>query len=180
MKHPCSRITCDDLGRDQPRSLRTVVAADAWFVAITGDADCGISVENTYTHKLDFGTGTPGALVNGVQFDAYNAAANGINNVEYHAVNLSGDVLHQPWMQSRYDRILLDPPRSGAADIVVQVGKLGVARIVYVACHPASLARDAGILVHELGYRLAAAGVMDMFPHTAHVESMAVFERQDG
>ena len=63
---------------------------------------------------------------------------------------------------------------------MAQVGKLGAARIVYVACHPASLARDAGILVHELGYRLAAAGVMDMFPHTAHVESMAVFERQDG
>jgi 23S rRNA (uracil1939-C5)-methyltransferase len=109
-----------------------------------------------------------------------NAAANGINNVDYHVVDLAGEVLRQPWMQGRYDRILLDPPRSGAADIVAQVGKLGAARIVYVACHPASLARDAGILVHELGYRLAAAGVMDMFPHTAHVESMAVFERQDG
>jgi 23S rRNA (uracil1939-C5)-methyltransferase len=109
-----------------------------------------------------------------------NAAANGIHNVDYHAVDLTGDVLHQPWMQNRYDRILLDPPRSGAQGIVAQLGKLGAVRIVYVACHPASLARDAGLLVHELGYRLAAAGVMDMFPHTAHVESMAVFERQDG
>jgi len=109
-----------------------------------------------------------------------NAAANGLNNVDYHAVDLAGDVLHQPWMRPSYDRILLDPPRSGAESIVAQLGKLGAARIVYVACHPGSLARDAGILVHELGYRLAAAGVMDMFPHTAHVESMAVFERQDG
>jgi 23S rRNA (uracil1939-C5)-methyltransferase len=109
-----------------------------------------------------------------------NAVANWINNVDYHVVDLAGEVLQQLWMQGRYDRILLDPPRSGAQEIVAHVGKLGAARIVYVACHPASLARDAGILVHELGYRLAAAGVMDMFPHTAHVESMAVFERQDG
>jgi 23S rRNA (uracil1939-C5)-methyltransferase len=109
-----------------------------------------------------------------------NAAANGLNNVDYHAVDLAGDVLHQPWMRPSYDRILLDPPRSGAQEIVAQLGKFGAGRIVYVACHPGSLARDAGILVHELGYRLAAAGVMDMFPHTAHVESMAVFERQDG
>ncbi len=115
-----------------------------------------------------------------VQRACDNAVANGLTNVDYHAVDLAGDVLHQPWMRPSYDRILLDPPRSGAESIVAQLGKLGAARIVYVACHPGSLARDAGILVHELGYRLAAAGVMDMFPHTAHVESMAVFERQDG
>jgi 23S rRNA (uracil1939-C5)-methyltransferase len=115
-----------------------------------------------------------------VQRACDNAVANGLTNVDYHAVDLAGDVLHQPWMRPSYDRILLDPPRSGAEGIVAQLGKLGAARIVYVACHPGSLARDAGILVHELGYRLAAAGVMDMFPHTAHVESMAVFERQDG
>jgi 23S rRNA (uracil1939-C5)-methyltransferase len=56
------------------------------------------------------------------------------------------------------------------------IGRLRPARIVYVSCHPASLARDAGVLVRELGFRLRAAGVMDMFPHTAHVESIAVFE----
>jgi 23S rRNA (uracil1939-C5)-methyltransferase len=109
-----------------------------------------------------------------------NAAANGLKNVAYHAVDLSADPLEQPWMQQRYDRILLDPPRSGALEILLHLGKTGAQRIVYVSCHPGSLARDAGILVHELGYRLAAAGVMDMFPHTAHVESMALFAKQDG
>ncbi len=60
--------------------------------------------------------------------------------------------------------------------MVPTLGKLGAERIVYVSCHPGSLARDAGVLVHETGYRLTAAGVMDMFPHTAHVESIALFE----
>lgn len=106
-----------------------------------------------------------------------NAAANGIDNVDYHVVDLSQDPSAQPWMQKRYTRILLDPPRSGAQELIPHLGKLGAQRIVYVACHPASLARDAGMLVHDLGYRLVAAGVMDMFPHTAHVESMALFEK---
>jgi 23S rRNA (uracil1939-C5)-methyltransferase len=57
------------------------------------------------------------------------------------------------------------------------IAALRPARVVYISCHPGSLARDAGLLVHEHGFRLLAAGIMDMFPHTAHVESMAVFER---
>jgi 23S rRNA (uracil1939-C5)-methyltransferase len=80
-------------------------------------------------------------------------------------------------MQAGYDRILLDPPRSGAQELVRHLGRLGAERIVYVSCHPGSLARDAAVLVNEQGYSLAAAGVMDMFPHTAHVESMALFVR---
>ena len=63
--------------------------------------------------------------------------------------------------------------------MIPYLGKPGAQRIVYVSCHPGSLARDAGVLVHELGYRLSAAGVMDMFPHTTHVESMALFEKPD-
>ncbi len=106
-----------------------------------------------------------------------NAQLNGIDNTEYHAVDLSQDIAEQPWMQQRFDRILLDPPRSGAQELVGCLGDLGAGRIVYVSCHPGSLARDAGILVNELGYRLEAAGVMDMFPHTTHVESMALFVR---
>ncbi|MFQ5642431.1 MAG: 23S rRNA (uracil(1939)-C(5))-methyltransferase RlmD [Thiogranum sp.] len=106
-----------------------------------------------------------------------NARHNGIDNVAYHVVDLAEDPREQSWMKQRYDKILIDPPRSGAREPVQHLGALDAERIVYVSCHPASLARDAGILVHELGYELAAAGVMDMFPHTAHVESMALFVR---
>jgi 23S rRNA (uracil1939-C5)-methyltransferase len=73
--------------------------------------------------------------------------------------------------------MLVDPPREGAIEVVKAIGEGGPARIVYVSCDPATLARDAGVLVHVKGYRLAAAGVANMFPHTAHVESIALFER---
>jgi 23S rRNA (uracil1939-C5)-methyltransferase len=73
--------------------------------------------------------------------------------------------------------VLIDPPRSGAQFILPHVVASGASRIVYVSCHPASLARDAGILVRDHGFRLLGAGVMDMFPHTGHVESIALFER---
>jgi len=75
------------------------------------------------------------------------------------------------------DKALLDPPREGAIELVKSFEQKPPARIVYVACDPATLARDAGVLVNALGYRLAAAGVVNMFPHTSHVESIALFER---
>jgi len=112
-----------------------------------------------------------------VQRARENSQHNGIANVEYHVVDLSEEPREQPWMQRRYDKVLVDPPRSGAQELVPNLAELGADRIVYVSCHAASLARDAGILVNDLGYRLIAAGVMDMFPHTSHVESMALFER---
>ena len=106
-----------------------------------------------------------------------NAAANGIANVEYHVANLLEDQRETPWARASFDRILLDPPRSGAAAVFDYLPRKGTNRIVYVSCHPGSLARDAGILVEKHGFKLKAAGVMDMFPHTAHVESIALFER---
>lgn len=122
--------------------------------------------------------------VTGVEGDAAlvqrardNARRNGIGNACFHAVDLNEDPGAHTWMQQSYDRILLDPPRSGAQEMVRHLGRLRAGRLVYVSCHPGSLARDAGVLVHELGYTLAAVGVMDMFPHTAHVESMALFVR---
>ena len=105
-----------------------------------------------------------------------NARRNGIDNVEFHSANLMDDVRDLPWLhRQHYDKLLLDPPRSGAAEVIPQLADTGARRIVYVACNPATLARDAGMLVHDQGYRLVSAGVMDMFPHTAHVESIALF-----
>ncbi|MDD5241938.1 MAG: 23S rRNA (uracil(1939)-C(5))-methyltransferase RlmD [Sulfuricella sp.] len=78
----------------------------------------------------------------------------------------------------RFDKMLIDPPRDGAAEVIGALAEDGPRRIVYVSCSPATLARDAGTLVHDKGYALKAAGVVNMFPHTAHVESIALFEKR--
>jgi 23S rRNA (uracil1939-C5)-methyltransferase len=101
--------------------------------------------------------------------------ANGLDNVRFTAADLSGPVADAPWLAGGWTRLLLDPPRSGALEVVQALRRPLPERLVYVSCNPATLARDAGVLVHGHGYRLAAAGVMDMFPHTAHVESVALF-----
>jgi 23S rRNA (uracil1939-C5)-methyltransferase len=106
-----------------------------------------------------------------------NAAANHVDNARFYAANLYQVLDGEPWMRERFDAALLDPPRSGALQILPQLPRLGVERLLYVSCYPATLARDAGVLVNELGYRMRKAGVMDMFPHTTHVESIALFER---
>lgn len=106
-----------------------------------------------------------------------NAAANGLDNVDFRAVDLAAIDGTESWLRDGCDKLLLDPARSGAAEVVARMDRLGPARIVYVSCHPGTLARDAGTLVHEQGYRLDAAGIIDMFPHTAHVESIAVFTK---
>ena len=106
-----------------------------------------------------------------------NAERNGLTNVSFRCADLSDVDGTQSWLGERWDRVLLDPARSGAAEVVAQMRKIDPARIVYVSCHPGTLARDAGTLVNELGYTLEAAGIIDMFPHTAHVESIAVFSK---
>lgn len=109
---------------------------------------------------------------------AGNASRNGLENAHFHAADLNEDPGSAAWLKKPYDKILIDPPRSGAEFILPHVAASGAGRLVYVSCHPASLARDAGILVHQFGFRLLGAGVMDMFPQTGHVESIALFERQ--
>lgn len=104
-----------------------------------------------------------------------NAAENQLDNVQFHAADLAADLEHSPWWKQGFDKVLLDPPRSGAQETLAHIAKMKVGRIVYVSCNPSTLARDAGILVNEYGYKLVQAGVMDMFPHTAHVESIALF-----
>ena len=107
-----------------------------------------------------------------------NAAANALEgNTEFHAADLFeiGSADFAGW--GRLDKLLIDPPREGAIAVTKSLPVDQVRRIVYVSCNPATLARDAGVLVNAHGYRFASAGVVNMFPHTAHVESMAVFVR---
>ncbi len=106
-----------------------------------------------------------------------NARHNGIDNVEFYAADLSKDISDQPWAMRKYNKIMLDPSRAGASEVLHHFKKWLPEQIVYVSCNPSTLARDAGILVNELGYKLVKAGVMDMFPQTGHVESIALFTR---
>jgi 23S rRNA (uracil1939-C5)-methyltransferase len=107
---------------------------------------------------------------------AANAARNGLGNTAFHAENLFEPAQFGAWAGKRYELVLLDPPRAGAAALLALMAHWRPRRVVYISCHPGSLARDAEILVHSQGFKLTHAGVMDMFPHTTHVESMAVFE----
>jgi len=104
-----------------------------------------------------------------------NAQRNQLSNIEFYTANLYDKLSDEPWMQQKFNKILLDPPRSGALEILPYLKKWGAEAILYVSCYPGTLARDADILVNEQGYKLVSAGIMDMFPHTAHVESMAYF-----
>lgn len=107
-----------------------------------------------------------------------NAAQNEISNTDLHVANLMEDVSGASWLKKDYDKLLLDPPRSGAKEMLPYIAKMKIKHIVYVSCNPSTLARDAGILVNEMGYTLEKAGIMDMFPHTAHVESIALFTKK--
>lgn len=110
-----------------------------------------------------------------VERASMNAKANQLENTEFYCVNLDEENTLAPFSHHRFNKVLIDPPRTGALEIVKQIDTINPARIVYVSCNPATLARDADILVNQHGYRMISAGVMDMFPHTAHVESIALF-----
>ena len=123
--------------------------------------------------------------VTGVEGDAAlvskaqaNALRNGIGNLGFAVENLFEPNNFGAWANEHYDLVLLDPPRAGAAELLRCTSRWYPRRVVYISCNPGSLARDAQILVADQGFVLSAAGVMDMFPHTTHVESIAVFERR--
>lgn len=105
-----------------------------------------------------------------------NAVVNGLGNLHFYQADLSKPLADAAWARKGFDAVLLDPPRDGAFEVVKQMKKLGAQRLVYVSCNPATLARDAAELVKQ-GYRLKRAGILDMFPQTAHVEAMALFEK---
>jgi 23S rRNA (uracil1939-C5)-methyltransferase len=123
--------------------------------------------------------------VTGVEGDASlvskaraNASRNGIGNADFALENLFEPKGFGAWANEHYDLVMLDPPRAGAAELLGCMSRWSPRRVVYISCHPGSLARDAQILVADHGFALSAAGVMDMFPHTTHVESIAVFEKR--
>jgi len=107
-----------------------------------------------------------------------NAVHNRIGNSEFRTANLYAADDNAPWGMEHFDKWLLDPPRTGAMEVIKRLScdSLGPRRILYISCNPGTLARDSNILVHAKGYRIVSAGVLDMFPHTSHVESMALFE----
>jgi len=164
-----------DINRQMVRQAITLLAPEPEHRIL--DLYCGLG---NFTLPL----ATRADAVVGVEGDATmlaraeaNARAQGFPQIRYHRADLDSAELNQAtWWRERFDRVLLDPPRTGAAAVVGVLATLPpVARLVYVSCNPATLARDAQHLVQVGGYRLQAAGIMDMFPHTAHVESMAVF-----
>lgn len=119
--------------------------------------------------------GEPGLVQRAID----NAANNGVQNLNARQADLFGGQARvtAALADCDFNKVLLDPPRAGAREVIAALAQRKPSHILYCSCHPATLARDAGVLVHEFGYTLTQAGVMDMFPHTAHVEAMALFER---
>ncbi|HBR6962722.1 TPA: 23S rRNA (uracil(1939)-C(5))-methyltransferase RlmD [Klebsiella aerogenes] len=106
-----------------------------------------------------------------------NAALNELQNVTFFHENLEEDVTRQPWAKHGFDKILLDPARAGAPGVMAHIIKLAPRRMVYVSCNPATLARDSEALL-QAGYRIQRLAMLDMFPHTGHLESIVLFERE--
>ncbi|MCD6045723.1 MAG: rRNA ((1939)-C(5))-methyltransferase RlmD [Gammaproteobacteria bacterium] len=107
-----------------------------------------------------------------------NASHNHSDNARFLAADLTQNISHLQLLNSTFDKILIDPPRSGALQVIEQHFKAWQAKtIVYISCNPATLARDVGVLVNQLGYKLEKIGILDMFPQTNHVESMALLTR---
>ena len=106
-----------------------------------------------------------------------NAVLNDLANVDFHVADLYQPGNTPPWPPARYNKILLDPPRSGAQELLPWIAVSEVSRVLYISCNPETLARDAGILVNQHKFNFLGAGVMNMFPHTHHSEAIALFER---
>lgn len=107
-----------------------------------------------------------------------NAIAQGFNNIEFSVADLFQTSELAPLKEIPFNKILLDPPRDGALAVIEELGDYPIERMVYVSCHPATLARDAAILRKRFGYRMVTGGIMDMFPHTSHIESIALFVKE--
>jgi 23S rRNA (uracil1939-C5)-methyltransferase len=173
-------FTPTDFIQVNAQANRALVAAAGDLLELTAEADvldlfCGLG-------NFSLALARRAKSVVGVEGEAQlieraraNAHRNGIGNAEFHQADLAGlDLSHAPWLKRTYSHILLDPPRVGAREMLPAIARLAPQRLLYVSCHPGTLARDLGILVHEHGFELLAAGVVDMFAHTAHEESLAL------
>jgi 23S rRNA (uracil1939-C5)-methyltransferase len=141
------------------------------------DLFCGLG---NFTLPLALGAGRVTGLEGSaemVERARDNAERNGLANVGFHIADLYAPGAAPPWPAAGYNKLLLDPPRSGALELLPWIGASGVTRVLYISCNADTLARDAGFLVNEHGFRLSGAGVMNMFPHTHHSEAIALFER---
>lgn len=118
--------------------------------------------------------GVPALVAKGQE----NAALNGLHNVTFFHENLEEDVTRQAWVKHGFDKVLLDPARAGAAGVMLHIIKLAPRRVVYVSCNPATLARDSDVLL-QAGYTIQRLAMLDMFPHTGHLESMVLFEHKN-
>lgn len=107
-----------------------------------------------------------------------NAKRNGIDNIIFHVTDLTDSESCAAFVEGPYDSLLLDPPRTGASEVIEALDLETVKRLVYVSCNPATLARDAAILDDKKGFKLSCLGLIDMFPHTSHVETVALFEHR--
>lgn len=141
------------------------------------DLFCGLG---NFTLPLALGAGQVTGLEGSaemVERARSNAVLNGLGNVDFHMADLYQPGDAPPWPAARYNKILLDPPRSGAQELLPWIAASGVNRVLYISCNPDTLARDAGILVNQHKFNFLGAGVMNMFPHTPHSEAIALFER---
>ncbi len=105
----------------------------------------------------------------------HNAQINNLNNVEFKKEDLFAVNDQCEWLAKKWDAVIIDPPRAGAREVVELISKIDPSKILYISCHPGTLARDADVLVNSLGYRMERMNILNMFPHTGHVETMALF-----
>lgn len=157
---------------------RAVELMDLSGEDIVLDLFCGLgnfSLPLANNAKQVIGVEGSNTMVDRARMNAYD---NGINNVDFMVLNLEEEDSLSNNLFKKANKLLIDPPRTGAHAIVKQIDKLDIKRIVYVSCNPVTLARDTDVLVNRHGYKLVSSGVMDMFPHTAHVESIALFLKE--
>ncbi|MET5730352.1 ATP-binding cassette domain-containing protein [Klebsiella pneumoniae] len=158
--------------RRERRAIGTVFQSSALLSRRTAWENVALPLATRAAHVVGV-EGVPALVEKGRE----NAARNGLSNVTFFHENLEEDVTRQAWAKHGFDKVLLDPARAGAPGVMPHIIKLAPRRVVYVSCNPATLARDSETLL-QAGYQIQRLAMLDMFPHTGHLESMVLFERR--